>query len=126
MAFHPNKTLLATGGHQQVCIYDIQSNNQNLLMNLDTVVKNTVAIGFKDKGATMYTAGENKTIKLWDMRNIKCSSEFAHSMPITALALHPNQLDFIYGDDNGYMHRWDVRTAKADKLEMVNPSLTFS
>ena len=89
-------------------------------MNLDGVVKNTIAIGFKDKGACMYTAGENKTIKLWDMRNIKCSSEFVHSMPITALALHPNQFDFIFGDDNGAMFRWDVRTSNSEKIEMVN------
>lgn len=119
MAFHPNKTLMATGGYQQVCIYDIQSNSQNLLMNLDGVSKNTIAIGFKDKGTCMYTAGENKSIKLWDMRNIKCSSNFDHSMPITSLAIHPNQFEFVFGDDRGQMYRWDIRTDQAEALVMV-------
>lgn len=90
MAIHPNKALLATGGwlpmyliffaklklykienkgYQQVCIYDVNANNQSTaLLSVEGTVKNTVAIGFQDKGLWMYTAGEDRTIKIWDMR----------------------------------------------------------
>lgn len=46
------------------------SNNQSSLLSLDGIVKNTVAIGFQEKGCWMYTAGEDKTVKIWDMRFI--------------------------------------------------------
>ena len=90
MEIHPNKALLATGGqlailffffaklklykiknkgYQQVCIYDVNANNQSqALLSVEGTVKNTVAIGFQDKGLWMYTAGEDRTIKIWDMR----------------------------------------------------------
>jgi hypothetical protein len=38
------------------------------ISNLEGIFKNTNAIGFQDKGAWMYTAGEDKTIKLWTMK----------------------------------------------------------
>ena len=46
-------------------MYDINSNNQK---QIDGTTKNTVAIGFQEKGLWMYTAGEDKTVKLWDMK----------------------------------------------------------
>ena len=51
-----------------VSIYDTMSNNQQAIYNLEGTVKNTIAIGFEDKGAWMYTAGEDKTLKIWDMK----------------------------------------------------------
>lgn len=44
------------------------SQNQDPIYNLEGTVKNTVSIGFQEKGSWMYTAGEDKTLKLWDMR----------------------------------------------------------
>lgn len=68
MAIYPDKSLLATGGFQQVSIYDTMSNNQNAIYSVDGTVKNTVSIGFENKGSWMFTAGEDKTVKLWDMK----------------------------------------------------------
>ncbi len=70
MAFSPDRRLLATGGFQRVSLYDISipatvSNNQRLI---EGTLKNTVSIGFQEKGLWMFTAGEDKTIKLWDMK----------------------------------------------------------
>jgi hypothetical protein len=44
------------------------SNNNQPLLNVEGTVKNTHAIGFQEQGHFMYTAGEDKTVKLWDMR----------------------------------------------------------
>lgn len=59
-------------GYQQVCIFDINSTNsfdkQQPLLSVEGTIKNTVAIGFCEKGLWMYTAGEDKTVKIWDMR----------------------------------------------------------
>jgi G protein beta subunit-like protein len=55
-------------GYNQVLIYDTMSNNNQALLNVEGVHKNTLSIGFQEQGHFMYTAGEDKTVKLWDMR----------------------------------------------------------
>jgi len=118
MAIYPDKTLLATGGYQHVSIYDTMSQNQDPIYNLEGTVKNTVSIGFQEKGSWMYTAGEDKTLKLWDMRSkyINCLEVFNHTQPISCVALHPNQVDFLIGDEVGNMIRWDIRANKSEAL----------
>ena len=68
MSIYPNKKLLASGGFQHVSVYDTMSNNQHAIFNVEGTVKNTVAIGFNETGSWMYTGGEDKTVKLWDMK----------------------------------------------------------
>lgn len=114
MAFSPDKRILATGGFQHVSLYDINSNNQK---QIDGTIKNTVSIGFQEKGLWMYTAGEDKTVKLWDMKSRhNCIQALNHTHPINCAALHPNQIDFIIGDEAGNLLRWDIRHAQAQKL----------
>jgi len=98
MAIYPDKSLLATGGYQHVSIYDVMSSNQQALLNLEGTSKNTVSIGFQEKGEWLYTAGEDKILKIWDIksRHINCLEFFSHTQPITCVALHPNQVDFLY------------------------------
>ena len=44
------------------------------MLNLDGTSKNTVSIGFQEKGEWLYTAGEDKILKIWDIksRHINC------------------------------------------------------
>ena len=116
MAIYPDKTLLATGGFQHVSIYDTMSQNQEAIYNLEGTVKNTIAIGFQDKGAWMYTAGEDKHLKLWDMKSryINSLECYTHPQPITCVALHHNQVDFFVGDEAGNLLRWDICANKVD------------
>lgn len=107
-------------GYQQVCIYDINSSSAQPLLCVEGTVKNTVSIGFSEKGLWMYTAGEDKTVKIWDMRfiyinfnksyshliqsrlthfskglkHINCAKTLNHDQPISCVALHPNQVRY--------------------------------
>ncbi len=94
MAIYPDKTCLAVGGYQHISIYDITRNNPLALCQIDGAARNTVAIGFQNKGSWMYTAGEDKILRIWDMRGhtINCVQSFSHIQPITCVALHPNQV----------------------------------
>lgn len=124
MAIYPDKTLLATGGFNHVSIYDTMSQNQEAIYNLEGTVKNTTAIGFEEKGSWMYTAGEDKTLKLWDMkaRYINCLQSFTHIQPISCVALHPNQVDFLIGDEVGNIIRWDIRANKSEQVPFFKES----
>jgi G protein beta subunit-like protein len=116
MAIYPSKKLLATGGFQNVSVYETMSTNQHAIYNVEGTVKNTIGIGFSENGSWMYTGGEDKSVKLWDMKelfrskHIKCINALAHSHPITCVALHPNQVDFMIGDEAGNLLRWDIRS----------------
>lgn len=116
MAIYPDKSLLATGGiykhilynflnkkikkkgYQHVSIYDVNSSNQQAVLNLDGTSKNTVSIGFQEKGEWLYTAGEDKILKIWDIksRHINCLEFYSHTQPITCVALHPNQVSYNF------------------------------
>lgn len=101
-------------------IYDPMSQNEDAIYSLEGTVKNTIAIGFQEKGAWMYTAGEDKTLKLWDMKSryINCIEVFTHKLPITCVALHPNQVDFVIGDEAGNMIRWEIRANRSEPLSI--------
>lgn len=94
MAIYPEKTLLATGGYQQIQLYDTMSNNTQSLFNFEGILKNTNAIGFSNTGSFMYSAGEDKHVKLWDMRARQINSylSFANEHSINCAVLHPNQV----------------------------------
>ena len=83
------------------------------IFSLEGITKNTTSIGFQDKGNWMYTGGEDKIIRLWDMRFVSLktvtktiisflyrsrqlgvSKQFNHTQPITCISLHPNQVCF--------------------------------
>ena len=60
----------------------------------------------------MYTAGEDGTVKIWDlrMRNLQCQKIFQAKAPVNSVTLHPNQQDIIAGDQSGIVHIWNLRT----------------
>jgi G protein beta subunit-like protein len=68
MAIFPDKSCLAVGGFQHVSIYDTMSNNPHAICQLEGTTKNTIAIGFQEDGNWMFTAGEDKALRIWDMR----------------------------------------------------------
>jgi WD40 repeat protein len=68
MALYPDNSLLVVGGYCHVAIYDIKTNEPNPIFVLKDVNKNVVSIGFNNKGTWMFTGGEDKTLKIWDMK----------------------------------------------------------
>jgi G protein beta subunit-like protein len=77
-------------------IYDTNaSSNIQPLLNIDSGSKNTVGIGFHEKGHWMYTAGsEDKALKIWDFRSrlINCNHMCNAPNQINCAVLHPNQV----------------------------------
>jgi WD40 repeat protein len=71
LAIHPDKKIFAAGGYQRVSFYNIskESNQPIVILNKENsnLNKNIVSIGFQNKGHWIFTAGEDRTIKIWDM-----------------------------------------------------------
>jgi WD40 repeat protein len=50
------------------------------------------------------------------LKQIKCAKTLNHTHPISCVAFHPNQVDFMIGDEAGNLLRWDIRTNQAQLL----------
>jgi G protein beta subunit-like protein len=120
LEFTPDRQLLAAGGYQHIRMYDVNSTNPNPVINYDGLSKNVTCVGFEKTGKWMFTGGEDKTAKIWDLRvrNIQCQRIFQMNDPCTCICLHPNQVEMMVGDQSGAIHLWDLRT---DHNEQVVP-----
>lgn len=118
MEITPDRQLLAAAGYQHIRMYDIPSANANPVINYDGVSKNITAVGFQEKGKWMFTGGEDKTVRIWDMRsrNLQCQHMFQVGAPVTSVVLHPNQTQLIIGDQSGAINMWDLKTDHNEQL----------
>ena len=54
-------------------------------------------IGFNKEGKWIYTAGDDKQCKIWDMRTSVCTYNVESRGTINSCMLHPNQVVFSSG-----------------------------
>lgn len=118
MEVTPDRQLLAAAGYQHIRMYDVNSSNANPVINYDGVSKNVTSVGFQEKGKWMFTGGEDKSVRIWDMRlrNLQCQHMFQVSAPVTSVVLHPNQTQLIVGDQSGAINMWDLKTNHNEQL----------
>ncbi|XP_065846599.1 target of rapamycin complex subunit lst8-like [Oscarella lobularis] len=118
LAFTPDRQQIAAAGYQHIRLYDVNSSSSNPLINYDGLTKNVTCIGFDSTGKWMFTGGEDKTAKIWDLRvrNIQCQRIFQMTDPCTCTCLHPNQIEMIIGNQGGGIHLWDLRTDHNEQI----------
>ncbi|CAF2594175.1 unnamed protein product [Rotaria sp. Silwood2] len=119
LAIHPQKTLLAAGSYQHIKMYDLMSNNPNPVMKLDQLQKNIVTLGFSDDRQFMFSGGEDRFVRIWDMRAAKTKAHRQTDVDgaINCVTLHPNQTELLIGDQDGTITRWDMASDKHEKQE---------
>ncbi len=55
------------------------------------------AVGFEKHSKWMWTASEDGTVKVWDVRARGCQREYESRAPVNCAVLHPNQGELISG-----------------------------
>jgi len=118
MDITPDRQLLAAAGYQHIRMYDIPSSNPNAVINYDGISKNVTAVGFQENGKWMFTGGEDKSVRIWDLRSrsLQCQHMFQLSAPVTSVVLHPNQMQLIIGDQSGAVSLWDLKSDHNEQL----------
>jgi len=118
LTFQPDRTLLAAAGYQHVRMYDVNSSDMSPIINFEGVSKNVVGVGFQRDGRWMYTASEDGSAKIWDIKTggLHCQRVFQVDQPMTCIVLHPNQVELFIGDQSGTIHQWDLRSDQHAKL----------
>ena len=57
--------------------------------------------GFQADQKWLYTGSEDGSVRVWDSRSNACSRKYDCGVPVNTVALHPNQVELISGDQNG-------------------------
>ncbi|EOD25442.1 hypothetical protein EMIHUDRAFT_78345, partial [Emiliania huxleyi CCMP1516] len=86
---------IAAAGNPSLRLFEINSGPPSALTTYDGHTSNVTAVGFEADGKWMYTASEDGTLKLWDLRAAGCQREYESGSPINSVALHPNQVEIV-------------------------------
>ena len=86
-------------------------------------------IGFNREFKWLYTAGDDKCCKIWDIRTNVCTNCVESRGGINGCMLHPNQVspycnaslwkEMVMVDECGYVRVWDIVAGKF-RVEMVD------
>ena len=100
---------IAAAGNPTLRLFDIGAGSSTAVRTYDGHTNNVTAIGFQKDSKWLYTASEDGTLKLWDLRAAGCQREYESGSPINSVALHPNQSEIISGDREGHIRMWDLQ-----------------
>jgi G protein beta subunit-like protein len=78
------------------------------MMTFDGHTGNVTGIQFQNDGRWFVTCGEDKTVKIWDMRTSTATRDYDHRAPVTDVQVHPNQGELVTCDQAGSVKIWDL------------------
>jgi len=132
----PDKQFIAAAGNPVIRLYEIEhqpnsssgTNNQQqqpqepqqAVLTLEGHTNNVTSIGFQKDGRYLYSASEDGTIKVWDLRNPNYSRSFDVGAPVNSVCLRTDRDEFICGDQNGYVKIFDLGSSGC--INSVKPS----
>lgn len=73
----------------------------------------------------IYYCDEQGTIKLLDLRENKAHLKFSADADINCASLAPNQSEIFYGDSDGFVGRFDLRTDQLTQKFKASPNDDF-
>ncbi len=106
-----NKSRLAVGGYAITHLFDITSTSGNPLSTLEGHTGNVLQIDYEPNQKWMYTASEDRTVRIWDTGTLKCVKELHHPNGVNAAVLHPQgSSEMVTGDMAGNIRLWSLKT----------------
>lgn len=102
MEITPDRTYLAVATYQHIKFYDVMCKATHSLINFEGVTKNVTSVGFNLDGRWMYSGGEDGYCRIWDLKApAQCQKICSARSSVNTAALHPNQCEVYFGDQNG-------------------------
>jgi len=113
-----DKSYLAVAGHQIVKLFTITDSqvSSSPILTLKEHTGNVTAVGFHKVNKWMFTASEDGSCRIWDIRSPKGKCQRVRTLKnkptINTAILHPNQGEIFLGDQCGFIHVWDLTANK--------------
>jgi G protein beta subunit-like protein len=118
----PDKQFIAAAGNPVIRLYEIlapasnkpnpvtgdSSQSQQAVLTLEGHTGAVTSLGFQKDGRYLYSAAEDGTVKIWDLRNPNYSRSFNSEAPVNSVTLRTDRDEFISGDQNGFVKIWDL------------------
>lgn len=79
---------------------------------------NITALGFHQTDPWLFTASDDGSLKIWDLRAARCQRDIDNKAGINGAVMHPDQTEILTADQNGSVRIWDLRS-NACTTEMV-------
>lgn len=99
----------AIGGYSTISLYDFGSNNNKYDQILTGHDGNVTDLIYFD--STLYSCGEDKTIKIWDKRDPKNHNTVIADSQLNSLVLFPNKNNIVVCNENGCIQMYDPRSS---------------
>ncbi|GKY94680.1 hypothetical protein MPSEU_000433400 [Mayamaea pseudoterrestris] len=125
----PDKQFIAAAGNPVIRLYEIMSSSsgssnpsvshaqqaadnstmqQQAVLTLEGHTSNVTSIGFQKDGRFLYSASEDGTVKIWDLRNQNYSRSFDCGAAVNSVTLRTDRDELISADSNGCVKVWDL------------------
>ncbi|GMH33002.1 hypothetical protein BSKO_00836 [Bryopsis sp. KO-2023] len=107
-----DKKFLAAAGNPSIRLFEVQSTNNQPVVQYENHTNNVTAVGFQKENKWMFSGSEDGKIKIWDLRTSRCQRDMNCKAPVNTVVLHSNEGELISGDQSGVIKVWDVTSGR--------------
>ena len=135
----PDKQFIAAAGNPVIRLYEIMASTgsnmnapgadansmqQQAVLTLEGHTSNVTSIGFQKDGRFLYSASEDGTVKIWDLRNQNYSRSFDCGASVNSVTLRTDRDELISADSAGCVKIWDLGGGGC--ITTLQPSLNWN
>jgi target of rapamycin complex subunit LST8 len=104
-----DKHYIAAVGNVHAKIFEVHHGEGNAVRSYEAHTGNVTAVGFQADAQWMYTGGEDKTVKIWDLRAPRWQRQYECPAAVNSVVLHPTRMALVSGDQGGNVRVWDLQ-----------------
>lgn len=86
--------------------------------------RNVTCVDFQADAKWFLSAGEDGSVRLWDLRAKGFQMGMQHSCSIADGQLHANQGAFLFGDSQGFVNEWDLAANQIVRKKIGSAGIT--
>jgi hypothetical protein len=106
----PDRKMFAVASGNIVRITNVQTGN--VIGEMKVHSGRVLAIAFSPDGKFIATASEDKTVRLWDLANLRVMGPFEHNGAVSSVSFSQDGKIIITGTIDGTIYTWDVATGR--------------